>query len=159
METWKTYEQVAIKVISDLRAELGVASVESKQQLKGTSGTTWEIDARAVAEADRGFLVVEMRRHTKAGLSQEQLGGIAYRIQDLGASGGIVVSPLPLQKGASLVAAHENVQHIVLDPNSSPEHYLAEFMGRTFHGLSITESVPVTDHVEVRIVHGENRDT
>lgn len=54
---------------------------------------------------------------------------------DLGADGGIVVSPLPLQRGAKLVAKSKNIEHVRLTPDSTPELYLAEYMGKRYHGL------------------------
>src|SRR5262250_1546186 len=43
------------------------------------------------------------------GYARMDLGGIAYRIRDSGAEGGIVVSPLGLQEGAAKVAKKENI--------------------------------------------------
>jgi hypothetical protein len=151
-KSWEIYEKAARKVIADLRKELGVAAVEGKQTLRGVSGAKWEIDAKAWVEGDTGFLVVEVRRHTKAGLPQIQLGGLAYCIKDLGGKGGVIVSPRPLQKGASVVASDANIKHLKLDPASTTERYLAEFMGRTFHGVSVVESLNVTDFSDAIVI-------
>lgn len=151
---WEAYEGAARKVIEDLRAVFGVATVEGKQALKGASGTSWELDAKAVLDKS-GFVVIEVRRHTTSRLAQEDIAAIAFRIEDVGGSGGIVVTPLPLQKGASLVAAHTNIRHLLLTLDSTTESYLAKFLGKVFHGASIQESVCVTDSCDAVIVRGK----
>ena len=138
-------------MLADIRQILGISAVEGKQSLEGVSGTSWELDAKAWCEGSDGFLVVEIRRHTSAGLKQEDLAAVAYRIQDVGGSGGIIVSPLPMQRGARLVAASADISHVRLSPESTTESYLAEFMGRRFLGASITESIHATDSCDAQI--------
>lgn len=149
--TWSIYEDAARKVLADIRQILGISAVEGKQSLEGVSGTSWELDAKAWCEGSDGFLVVEIRRHTSAGLKQEDLAAVAYRIQDVGGSGGIIVSPLPMQRDARLVAASADISHVRLSPESTTESYLAEFMGRRFLGASITESIHATDSCDAQI--------
>ena len=142
---WLVYEDAARKVLTDLRSILGVAHVEGKQSLAGLSGTEWEVDAKAWREASDGFLIVEVRRRETARLNQESLAAVAFRIRDVEASGGIVVSPLPMQRGACLVAKSANVAHVVVSAESTTESYLAEFMGRRFLGATVVERVNATD--------------
>ena len=60
-------------------------SVEGKQKIQGRrTGTTWEIDAKGVAEGSEGFFLVECRRYTTSKQSQEKTGALAYRIIDAG---------------------------------------------------------------------------
>jgi hypothetical protein len=151
MVTWQSYEDAASAVISDLRRELGLDSVEGRQRLQGASGTEWEIDGKAVLERQGGFLVVEARRHTSSGIKQEALAAVAYRIHDLGAQGGLIVSPLPLQQGAQLIASRENIDHIKLASWSTADNYLAQFMGRNFHKASVGSTATTTDHVEATV--------
>jgi hypothetical protein len=131
---WKIYEDTARKVLTDLRKELSIQTVEGKQTLSGVTG--WEIDAKAWCENSDNFLVIEVRRHTKAGLTQEAVAAIAYRIQDVGGSGGVIVSPRPLQKGAKPIATSANISHVKLTPEST------------------TESVQLTDACDASITHG-----
>ena len=138
--SWSEYEDAARKVLADLRQTLGLSEVEGKQSLAGASGTNWEIDAKAWRTGTDGFLVIEVRRLARSRLKQEDVAAIAYRIQDVGAAGGIVVSPLPMQKGANLVAASADIAHVRLSPESTTESYLAEFMGSRFLGASISEA-------------------
>ncbi len=150
---WKIYEDAARKVLIDIRKELGIEAVEGKQTLFGVNAN-WEIDAKAWCENSDKFLVIEARRHTKAGLSQESVAAIAYRIQDFGASGGVVVSPRPIQKGAKPIALSANISHVRLSPDSTTESYLAEFMGRRFLGASMTDSVQATDTCDAVVIRG-----
>jgi hypothetical protein len=104
--TWRSYEEVAQRLI----------------------------DARI---NDQGFVIIECRRHTKQGLSQEAVGGLAFRISDTGAAGGIIVSPLPLQSGAKLVAENQGIYEVQLSAESTTSDYVLRFLGRAFHGISI----------------------
>jgi hypothetical protein len=106
---WRSYEEVAQHLLGQIAEQFGLGRVEGKQIVSGTSGASWEIDAKGVAQTGEGFVIIECRRHTKQGVSQEQIGGLAFRIQDTGAEGGIIVSPLPLQSGAKLVAESEGI--------------------------------------------------
>ena len=151
---WPAYELAAKAVVADLRNKLGVQSVEGKQKIVGASGTTWEIDGKASLRGGSGYLVIEARRHTSSGQKQEDLAALAYRITDLGANGGIVVSPLPLQSGAQLVASHENIAHIQLDASSTAEQYIAQLMGQTFHGVLCVSTANATSTVDIEVRRG-----
>lgn len=156
---WIIYEDVARKVLTDMRSILGISTVEGKQTLDGKSLATWEIDAKAWREGNEGFLVIEARRHTSSGLKQEDLAAISYRIKDVGAAGGIVVTPLPLQKGAKAIALAEGIAHVRLTAASTNERYLAQFLGRKFIGLSAVESVRLTDSADVMVIRSKPEGT
>ncbi|MCC3256522.1 hypothetical protein ABQF08_21960 [Xanthomonas campestris pv. campestris] len=149
---WATYEQVARKVISDLHRELGVDIVEGKQRLQGKSGAIWEVDAKATSGSSDGFFVIEVRRHTTSGQKQEHLAALAYRIQDLGGSGGIIVSPLPLQHGARLVAFHEKIVEMTLAADSTTENYMAQFLERTFYKATVKSGVVFEDYCSATVI-------
>ena len=59
-----------------------------------------------------------------------------YRIIDTGAIGGIIVSPVGLQEGAQKVATAEHVVEVLLDENSTPEHFVIHFFNRFRAGAS-----------------------
>jgi hypothetical protein len=153
--SWSEYEDAARKVLADLRQTLGLSEVEGKQSLAGASGTNWEIDAKAWRTGTDGFLVIEVRRLARSRLKQEDVAAIAYRIQDVGAAGGIVVSPLPMQKGANLVAASADIAHVRLSPESTTESYLAEFMGSRFLGASISEAANAQASCDAEMTRGK----
>jgi len=146
--TWKSYEQVAQYLLNQFAEHFKLGRVEGKQIVPGESGTEWEIDAKGVRNDGEGFLIIECRRYTKSRLNQESMSALAFRIQDTGAQGSIVVSPLELQSGAKKVAAYSNVQHVTLDPKSTTSDYIMRFLNQIFVGIS--DTVHVTDSMQFR---------
>ena len=136
-ENWRKYEDVARVLLMHLKNELGLTRVEGKQKLVG-SGTEWEVDAKGVGTEEEAFVIVECRRYTSSGVTQEQVGGLAFRLLDTGAKGGIIVSPLPLQKGAQRLAAATNIVHVEIDANSTPDNFAMRFLNRLFLGVKVS---------------------
>lgn len=141
---WETYEDAARAVVRDLVSELGLDSVEEKQIIHGRgSGTNWEIDGKGVR--GDGYFVIEARRKTSSRVKQEEMAALAYRVVDVGADGGILVSPLPLQEGAEKVARAGDIEHIRLAPGATPQDYVARFLDRIVvrktEGLSVSHSI------------------
>jgi hypothetical protein len=155
---WQAYEGAARSVLQQIGGVLGIGEVEGKQTLDGKSGTQWEIDAKAIQESGENFLVVEVRRYTTSSLKQEDVAALAFRIGDVGAVGGVVVSPLPLQRGAELVAKSAGIEHVRLSADSTATDYLAEYMGRRFIGVSVVESVTLTDSADAVVIRGPRSD-
>ena len=148
---WKSYEEVATYLLNQMASKFGLKRVEGKQTLTGVSGTNWEIDAKGVkTNSDEAFVIIECRRYTKEKVKQEPVGGLAYRILDTRAKGGIIVTPLGLQAGAEKIASAENIISVILTENSTPENYMLKFLNNVFIGL--TEHVHVSDNVQVTIV-------
>lgn len=137
---WRSYEDVATALLNEFRLHFRLAHVDAKQHIPGEA-TSWEIDAKAIVENGDGFLVVECRRYTRSRISQEQLGGLAYRIKDIGAQGGIVVSPLGFQVGAKRIAEKEHVMEVRLDPDSTTTNYILQFLNSAFVGISARSKV------------------
>lgn len=140
-KAWESYEEVAQYLLNQFASKFGLGHVEGKQCVPGKSGTKWHIDAKGVANNGDGILIIECRRYTKSRLSQESLAAIAFRIQDTGANGAIVVSPLDLQSGAKLVAAHTKIQHVILDHTSTTTEYILRFLNQIFMGFTDTASI------------------
>jgi hypothetical protein len=143
---WRNYEEVAMYLLDQIATEFGLERVEGKQHIRGS--TDWEIDAKGVKLGGEGFVIIECRRHTTARQSQEQIGGLAFRIMDTGAVGGIYVSPLGFQEGARRVAAAYGVHEVLMDPDSTRTDYVLKFLNKVFVGASdvaaATESMSVT---------------
>ena len=156
-QKWETYEQVARKVVSDLHRELDAVDITGKQKLQGESGATWEIDGKATSGVSDGFFVVEARRHITSGQKQEHMAALAYRIKDLGGIGGIIVSPLPLQRGAKLIAEHEHIAELRLAPDSTTENYIAQFLAQTFHHATVKSGFALDDICSATVVKAGNR--
>lgn len=147
---WKSYEDVARFLLNQVASHLGLASVEGKQTLVGSSGAKWEVDAKGVKIGDEGFVLVECRRYTKSRLAQEDLAGFAYRIKDTGGTGGITVSPLDLQTGAKVIAQAEHVTHVRLSPESTTAEYVMQFLNRAFVGIAATTTGTASLGIQVR---------
>jgi hypothetical protein len=126
---------------------LELERVEGKQKLVGKSGMQWTVDAKAVRNGDEAILVVECRRYTTSRLKPEAIGGLAYRIKDVGASGGIVVTPIGVQRGGQLIADAENIHVVQLDADTTNSSYLLQFLGNVVVGpgpatMTLTPSTP-----------------
>lgn len=142
--TWQTYEEVARFLLDQFAACFGVTRFEGKQRLTGEkSQTVWEVDGKGFSVSGDVILIVECRRYIQSKPSQEQLAGLAYRIHDTGATGGIIVTPLGVQKGARLLAKAENILSVKLDPTSTTEDYLIQFLDQFRRG--IRDRVALTD--------------
>lgn len=144
--SWKSYEDVARFLLDEMAAKFGLDRVEGKQAVDGRrSGTRYVIDAKGIADQDELFVIVECRRFTTSRQKQEHLAGLAYRIHDTGAAGGIIVTPLRLQKGAEMIARAENIHSVQLDENSTTENYILKFLNDVRVGR--TDKVGVEDIV------------
>ena len=133
---WRNYEEVATYLLDKFADHFGLSRVEGKQPLLGIrSGTEWTIDAKGIRQGSEAFVIVECRRHTTTKQDQEQLGGLAYRIIDTGAEGGILVSPLGFQSGAEKVAQSEGIVHVELHEDSTPTEFSMRFLNQIFVGI------------------------
>jgi hypothetical protein len=148
---WRTYEEVAQHLLSQFGEHFELKDIEGKQKVKGIrSGTDWEIDAKGrKADTNEMFVIVECRRHTSFGQKQEHLAGLAYRIIDTGASGGIVVSPLPLQEGAKKVSQAEGIVEVTLNKDCSTTDYVMQFLNRVMIGVGLSLEIPCMPKIEV----------
>jgi hypothetical protein len=103
---------------------LALERVEGKQKLVGKSGMKLTVDGKGVKTDDGAILVIECRRHTTSKLKPEAMGGFAYRIGDVGAAGGIVVTPIGVQEGGEKIAKYEGIQIVHLDADSTTTDYV-----------------------------------
>src|SRR5262245_3969911 len=155
MTTWRSYEEVAAYLLNQFASEFDLERVDGKQQVVGQrSGTTWEIDAKGVRHGDSGFVIVECRRYMSSKQNQEKIGGLAYRIIDAGAEGGIIVSPLGLQEGAQRIAEAENIVSVQLNEDSTQHEYVLRFLNKIMIGLHDTLSFGDSLEIEVRDADG-----
>jgi hypothetical protein len=149
-KAWQTYEKVARTLLDRFASDFKLDKVEGKQKVQGKrSGTKWEIDAKGVRNGGQDFVIIECRRYKTSKQSQERLAGLAYRIIDTGAQGGIVVSQLGLQEGARLIAAAENVVDVYLDPNSTIHEYFMMSADQVYAGdvvsLDMSDSLRIIE--------------
>lgn len=153
--TWKTYEEVARYLLDQFAEHFGLDIVEGKQKVKGIrSGAEWEIDAKGrKTGTDEMFVIVECRRHTSSGQKQEHLAGLAYRIIDTRAAGGIIVSPLPLQEGAKKVAQAEDIVEVTLNKDCSTTDYIMRFMNKVMMGVS--DRIVMRDSIRIIVTDSD----
>jgi hypothetical protein len=151
--SWRSYEEVAQYLLGQMAEHFELGRVEGKQIVAGASGACWEIDAKGVKERGAGFVIIECRRYTTRGLSQGRIEELAFLIQDTGAVGGIIVSPLPLQSGAKKVAASQHIQEVRLSSDSTTTDYIFQFLERTFYGKSLVESAHARDSLDATVTH------
>lgn len=135
-KTWESYEEVATQLLEQNAHEFGLKRVEGKQEIPGhRSGASYEIDAKGIREGNKCFVIIECRRYTTAKQNQENLGGLAYRIIDTGAVGGIIVSPLGIQEGAAKIATSENILNVQLNATCTPSEFTMKFLNRLMIGI------------------------
>lgn len=146
---WRCYEEVAQYLLNRFAQHFNLGSVEGKQKILGKSGTKWEIDAKGIKDNEIGFLVIECRRYTNRKIEQDDVAGVAFRIQDTGAQGGIIVSPLGFQAGAKKVAESTNIVHVTLDPKSTTTEYIMKFLNRI--AIGVHERLDMADRLDIRI--------
>jgi hypothetical protein len=141
--TWETYEDVARYLLEKMGDTLGLGleTVEGKQKLVGKSGMKWAIDGKGVKTDGEAIVVIECRRYTTSKLKPEAMGGLAYRIGDVGAAGGIVVTPIGVQPGGEKIAKHEGIEIIHLDADSTTTDYVLRFLDKVFIGASVKPQV------------------
>lgn len=151
--TWESYEDVARYLLEKLGDLLGLEleHVEGKQKLVGKSGMEWEIEGKGVKTDDGGIVVIECRRYTTSKVKAEAMGGLAYRIGDVGASGGIVVTPIGVQDGGQLVAKAEGIQIVHLDADSTTMDYVLKFLHSVFVGVSAATATAGAIAPEVKV--------
>lgn len=130
LKDWQRYQDTAATILNEVADHFGFSRVEGKQSVPGLrSGTDWEIDAKGVSVDGEAFVIIESRRYITSKLKQEHVAGLAYRMIDTGAAGGVTVTPLGLQKGAEKVAHAEKIVSVRLNADATPEQFVLEFLG------------------------------
>ena len=153
MEPWEAYEQVAAELLNRFATDFGLDRVEGKQKLPGLkSSTTWEIDAKGARDSDGAIFIVECRRYPDRKVNQDAMAGFAYRIQDIGAQGGILVSPLEPQSGARSIAKAEEIVEVQLEPNSTPRDFAMRFFGKLMVGASVEFGVALSARFDAEVL-------
>lgn len=151
-QKWETYEEVAQYLIHQFADHFDLGEVEGKQIVSGNSGTGWELDGKGIREDGESIVIIECKRHTTQKIPQEVIAGLAFRIIDTNSDGGIIVSPLGLQKGAEKVANHADIKTVKLDANSTTQEYVMEFLNHVCIGLVDNIGVGITDSVSITVM-------
>ena len=152
---WESYEAVAAHLLDVFATDFGLGKVEGKQLVPGASGTQWEIDGKGISEDGDTFIIVECKRYTTSKVPQEILAGLAFRISDTGANGGIIVTPLGFQEGAKKVAAHTGIHTVRLNQDCTRIDYVLEFLNKFCVGLS--EYVHIKEHLTITLIDKDGK--
>lgn len=130
---WQQYENLTRKILNDdrIRPYLDLDRIEADKCLFSgkKTGVDWEADAFGY-DVDGGLVLIECKHYKKDKLEQNQVGGFAYTIQDVGAKRGIIVTTFGLQSGAIKVAKAENITLIRLDYNSTDKDFTVHLVNR-----------------------------
>jgi hypothetical protein len=144
-----SYENVAQVLLNEFAEHFGLERVEKKQKIVGViSKRRIEIDAKGVKNGGIGFVVIECKAFSR-NVEAEKLEALAYRIEDAGADGGIIVSPMDLQEGAKQIAAAEDIVHVKLAVGASMHEYVMQFLNQVMIGL--IDNVGVQEKVIVEV--------
>jgi hypothetical protein len=156
-KAWESYEEVACYLLEKMGDTLGLGleRVEGKQKLAGKA-TDWTVDGKGVKTEDGAIIVIECRRYTTSRLDQEAMGGLAYRIGDVGAAGGIVVTPIGVQEGGEKIAKYEGIEIVHLDANSTTTDYVLKFLDKVLHGASADMTVQFTVTADGYVTRSED---
>lgn len=146
------YEAVTRQILHNLREHLGLDSIRGKAKYAGhRSGTKWEIDGTCYRAATGTFVLIECRKYTEDRVKQGEVGDLAYRIADVGADEGLIVTPIGFQEGARLVARAERIGLVRLNAEATESDYVLEIAGQLFSGFSLYENVAGKDSVLVSV--------
>jgi hypothetical protein len=115
---------------------LGLERVEGKQKLVGESGMKWTIDGKGVKTDDGAIVVIECRRYTTSKLKAEDMGAVVFRIADVGAAGGIVVTPIGVQEGGEKIAKHNGIDVVRLNEGATMTDFMMTFLEKVVAGGS-----------------------
>jgi len=138
---WRKYEEVAQFLLDKFADQLGLERVEAKQKIIGLiSGRKIEIDGKGVRQGNGGIVVVECKKF-KDRVEAEKLEALAFRIQDAGADGGIIVTPIDLQAGAKKIAESQDIITVRMPQDSTIENYVFKLFSQVFAGVTHTLNV------------------
>ena len=134
LEEWERYEHTARLVLERVKEHFGLSAIEGPQTVHGRY-TNWKVDAKGIEKDSNGIILVECRLRGRR-QTQEDVAGLALRIIETEAKGAILVTPVPLQRGASALATGRLIRHIILDRNSTPTDFALRFLKHLFLGVT-----------------------
>ena len=152
-KNWERYEEVVQQILGHLRTELGFASVEGKGKQPGASGTEWEADAICYRQGDGKMILVECK-HWSRRIDQRTMGQFAFSINDSGAAGGLLVTPIGYQEGAAKVANASKIGMATLNPDATDREYALRIAERLFIGIA--DRIHFTDVATAVVERGSN---
>jgi hypothetical protein len=171
-QAYSTFEDVAYKFFSDCKQAFGFTAVKRNATLPGKSGNCYKVEVLGRRASDRSADVIIECKHYGADtdISQEIVGGLAYRVQHTDGSGAFIATTHELQCGATQVADFEHISVFIFDPSATLDDYgtvreIAQGLSRFFVTLKVeTTNVLSVGKVVTRrdengnVISTENRD-
>jgi hypothetical protein len=139
LKPWRTFEDAVREIVSQHRDFFGLQSVEPiSGKVHGESGYVWNIEVIGYAAKDLKMVLFEVRRKSTRNIEPSEAGELAYRIRDIGATKGYFVTPLDrkLSSGAKKIADFNEIGHIQVSVDSTPENHLMKCVNRVFAAFS-----------------------
>jgi hypothetical protein len=154
---WESFEDVFRAVLDRHKDFFELEEVEpGPKEVTGKARKVrpWDIEVVGYRRGSRRLVLFECK-HRSRNVEPEAAGGFAYRIEDTGAETGYFVTPLDkrLGKGAREIADYEQIGHVQLARNSTPDDYTMKFLDNMFIGVS--ETIHCNDVASVIIRHAD----
>lgn len=146
----KRYEEATKAILDKLRDHLGLERVQGEVSYEGKSGTRWNVDASCYRQEDGALVLVECRRKATRRVPQAEMAEFAFRIDDIGASEGLMVTPIGYQRGARIVAQAQRIGLATLNLDATDQEYILESAERLFRGLFISDNGRGKTHISVQ---------
>lgn len=134
---WESFEDAFRSIITDHKEFFGLDRVEpSPATAKSVSGYVYDIEVFAYAKGDGRAVLFECRRKSR-NLEPKDAWEFAYRIETTGAVKGYFVTTLDkgLSEGAKTIADYEQIGHIQLSCNATPDEYVMRHLGNWLIGV------------------------
>jgi hypothetical protein len=132
---WRSFEDAVRYIVSQHRDFFGLESVEPQPATAiEKCGRSFDIEVIGYQEGTLKMVYFECRRKTTRNIAPDEAEALAYKIQQSDAGGGYFVTPLgtALSRGATLVANYEQIGHIQVSANATPEQYVMQCINQIF---------------------------
>lgn len=150
-QCWRSFEDAVRGIVSQQREFFGLETVEPMSgKVQGKTGYVWNIEVIGYM-AGRKMVLFEVRRKTTRNIEPSEAGELANRIKDTGAEKGYFVTPLnrKLSKGAKKISDFNEIGHVQISVDSTPENHLMRCMNQIFAGLA--DSIEFDDAVTMEL--------
>ena len=145
-KAWKSFEDAFRSILEDHKDFFGLDSIEpTPGRAEAKSGHVYDIEVMGYSKGDEKLVLFECRRKSR-NLDPKDAGEFVYRIQTTGAKKGYFVTTLKkgLAKGAKTITGYEQIDHIQLSENATPQEYLMKYLNNFFMGIRSTVSSSVS---------------
>jgi hypothetical protein len=155
-KSWKSFEDAFREILQAHKEFFGLEGVEcGPSEARSASGYVYDIEVVGYSRGEYKLVLFECRRKCR-NLEPRDAGELAYRIETTGAEKGYFVTTLDrgLAEGAKTIADFEEIGHIQLSADATPQVYLMKYLSSIFVGVADTFSFSDSVSCEVRDRHG-----